>query len=283
MSRSDASKSAGKPAQGALATLWDHLTTSLRFGQREPAPVVLAPVRPRLPVALPAAAPVLRPTAKPRPSAAMAVAEPAQNFAATPPPTGIESAFAPAPVRAIPQELLAAAQPVSRLPMQERYEAVTRLMLARYDIRVRKWRSGSSGVAVVLQARDGSIRRYVESPRPKGPMSVAIFLHEIGHHAIGLRVYKPRCLEEFHAWRWSLETMDSFGLPITEMVRYRVHRSLSYAIGKAGRRGIKSLPVELAPYLAPAVRPLKQGAKKGAAQPSQRASARTDLPGGEAR
>ena len=38
-------------------------------------------------------------------------------------------------------------------------------------------------------------------------MSCAVFLHEVGHHAIGLSSIKPRCLEEKRAWDWSLEEM----------------------------------------------------------------------------
>lgn len=80
-------------------------------------------------------------------------------------------------------------------------------------------------------------------------MSCAIFLHEIGHHAIGFHVYRPRCLEEYHAWRWALETMEQEGFEVTDAVQRRVKESLRYAIDKARRRGLQQLPVELAPYV----------------------------------
>ena len=86
---------------------------------------------------------------------------------------------------------------------------------------------------------------------------MSIFLHEIGHHAIGFDVYKPRCLEEFHAWRWSLQAMEAHGLPISDRVRFRVASSLHYAIAKATRRGIKALPAELVPYMLKPLRPNK--------------------------
>lgn len=133
--------------------------------------------------------------------------------------------------------------------MAQRYEQVAREMLTKYNIRVRKWRSGTSGIAWYVEYRDGSIQRLIESPRPRGPMSMAVFLHEIGHHAIGFNVYKPRCLEEFHAWEFSLRTMRELDLNVTEQVLRRRRRALEYAVGKACRRGIKSIPAELVEFI----------------------------------
>ncbi len=135
--------------------------------------------------------------------------------------------------------------------MQQRYEQVTREMLAQYAVRVRKWRSSMSGVAWQVTYQDGTISRLIESPRPKGPMSAAVFLHEIGHHAIGFGTYKPRCLEEFYAWKFSIDTMHELGLNVTDRVHERMHDSLNYAIEKALRRGLKRLPAELLPYVEP--------------------------------
>lgn len=128
------------------------------------------------------------------------------------------------------------------------YEQVTRAMLAQYGIRVRKWRTSMSGCAWTVTYRDGTVSRLIESPKPKGPMSAAVFLHEIGHHAIGFDVYKPRCLEEYHAWRWSLEAMEANGIAVTDRVRQRMADSLAYAVAKAKRRGIKRIPPELVPF-----------------------------------
>jgi hypothetical protein len=128
---------------------------------------------------------------------------------------------------------------------QERYDAVTRKMLQHYGIRVRRWRKSMSGVAWEVRYTDGSTTRLIEAPRPKGPMSAAIFLHEIGHHAIGFNRYKPRCLEEYHAWAWSLKAMEEHGLAVTDAVRHRMAESLWYAVAKAQRRGIRALPPEL--------------------------------------
>lgn len=129
--------------------------------------------------------------------------------------------------------------------MLARYDRMVQVMLARHSIRVRKWRTSSSGCAWQVIYRDGTVANLIESPRPRGPLSAAIFLHEIGHHAIGLDVYKPRCLEEYHAWMFALAAMKEHDLNITDAVHNRVRRSLKYAVGKAKRRGIKSLPPEL--------------------------------------
>ncbi|MCB9846623.1 MAG: hypothetical protein H6811_11645 [Phycisphaeraceae bacterium] len=134
-----------------------------------------------------------------------------------------------------------------------RYDAMTRRMLAAYGVRVRKWRSSMSGVAWQVTYEDGTVSRLIESPRPRGPVSCAIFLHEIGHHAIGFGTYRPRCLEEYHAWRFAIEQMEAQGLNVTARVRGRMDASLRYAVEKARRRGLKALPVELAPYCAGAV------------------------------
>lgn len=133
---------------------------------------------------------------------------------------------------------------------QDRYDRVVRDMLAKYNVRVRRWRRSMSGCAWTVEYRDGTVVRLIESPRPTGPMSAAIFLHEIGHHALGVGSIKPRCLEEYHAWKFAIDQMEALGLGVTEAVRRRMHRSLHYAIGKAARRKLKALPAELEPFLA---------------------------------
>ena len=135
--------------------------------------------------------------------------------------------------------------------MQLKYEQITKEMLAKHGVRVRKWRSSMSGVAWQVTYRDGTVSRLLESPKPKGPMSAAIFLHEIGHHAIGFNTYKPRCLEEYYAWKFSIDTMHELGLNVTDRVHERMHDSLNYALAKALRRGLKKIPHELTPYIEP--------------------------------
>lgn len=141
------------------------------------------------------------------------------------------------------------AKPKPQGHMAQRYEQMTRDMLKAHNVRVRKWRTSMSGVAWSVMYADGTVSRLIEAPRPKGPMSAAVFLHEIGHHAIGLGAVRPRCLEEYAAWQWALEEMERQGLNVTDRVHARVRESLRYAVWKARRRGLKRIPAELLPYL----------------------------------
>lgn len=129
------------------------------------------------------------------------------------------------------------------------YAAMVQAELKPRGIRVRKWRKSMSGLAWELRYRDGTVKRLIESPYPRSPVSASIFLHEIGHHAIGLGVYRPRCLEEFHAWAWALSAMERHGIEITARVRARRDLSLWYAVDKARRRGLRDVPEELTPFL----------------------------------
>lgn len=178
-----------------------------------------------------------------------------QQLASVPTTTATPHIAKRKPARGKPNSQPTAAAPESA---QAKYDRVVTEQLARYDIRVRKWRTSMSGIAWYVTYKDGRVSRLIESPKPKGPMSIAVFLHEVGHHAIGFNVYKPRCLEEYHAWAWSLARMEEFGLNITDAVRYRMHLSLWYAVAKAKRRGIKSVPPELEPYLE---RPVKRATR----------------------
>ncbi len=105
-----------------------------------------------------------------------------------------------------------------------------------------------SGVAWEVHYEDGRVVRLIEAPRPRGPMSTAIFLHEIGHHAIGFGVHRPRCLEELRAWEWAIAEMERQGVSVTDRVRARMAESLHYAVYKARKRGLKRLPPDLAPF-----------------------------------
>jgi hypothetical protein len=90
---------------------------------------------------------------------------------------------------------------------------------------------------------------WVESPRPRTPISLAIFLHEVGHHVIGFQKYRRRCEEEFYVWMWALTEMRRHGVEPDEKVHRRVEMSMRYAVGKAVRRGIKQIPELLLRYL----------------------------------
>ena len=139
-------------------------------------------------------------------------------------------------------------QPARQTPMRKRYDALVDEMKRTYNLRIRKWRSSSSGCAWIVRYDDGRERNLIEAPYPKGPMSCAIFLHEVGHHAIGFGTYRPRCLEEYHAWQWAHQTMRAKGLNVTAAVEKRMAESLRYAVRKARKRGLKAVPPQLGPY-----------------------------------
>lgn len=129
-----------------------------------------------------------------------------------------------------------------------RYQALAHWMVEAHGLRVRRWRSGTSGLAWEVRRRGRAVERWIEAPYPKGPVSCAVFLHEVAHHSIGVGRVSPRCLEEFHAWRWAIECMEAAGLPPSALVLRRRDASLRYAVAKAMRRGIREVPVELEPW-----------------------------------
>jgi hypothetical protein len=123
----------------------------------------------------------------------------------------------------------------------------------RYDIHVKRWRRTMSGKAWRVYHHDGRVVNWIESPQPRTPISLAIFLHEVGHHVIGFEKYRRRCEEEFHVWMWALNEMRRLGIEPNARVQRRVEMSMRYAVGKALRRGIKELPdllIQFAPKAA---------------------------------
>jgi hypothetical protein len=129
------------------------------------------------------------------------------------------------------------------------YSVIVERFKRRFDLRVRKWRTSMSGCAWRVYHHDGRVVNWIESPFPKTPISLAIFLHEVGHHAIGFQTYKRRCEEEYHVWVWALNEMRKLGVLPDERVRKRFELSMQYAVRKAMRRGLKSLPAPLAQFL----------------------------------
>ena len=128
------------------------------------------------------------------------------------------------------------------------YDELIRELKLRYGIRVRRWRRSMSGCAWAAFYADGSAMRWIESPYPRSPLSLAIFLHEIGHHQIGFYTYKRRCEEEYHAWTWALTEMRRLGITADDRVLRRVRLSLEHALDKAVRRGLSIVPEPLREY-----------------------------------
>ena len=125
------------------------------------------------------------------------------------------------------------------------YRAIEKQIKRKHGVRVKRWRANMTGCAWQVRYADGRVVRWIESPRPKSPISLAIFLHEVGHHAIGFESYKRRCEEEFYAWSWAIAQMRRLGVEPDRRVQHRFELSMSYAVGKALRRGIRDLPEEL--------------------------------------
>jgi len=128
------------------------------------------------------------------------------------------------------------------------FEKIVRAMKRRYDLRVKRWRKTMSGCAWQVYHADGRTVNWVEAPYPRTPISLAIFLHEVGHHVIGFEKYKKRCEEEYHAWVWAIAEMKKAGIQPDARVLRRFNLSIQYAVDKAVRRGIKTLPAALQPY-----------------------------------
>src|SRR5580698_10063199 len=106
------------------------------------------------------------------------------------------------------------------------FEPIVELMKNRYALRVRRWRRTMSGCAWRVYYHDGRTVNFIESPYPKTPISLAIFLHEVGHHAIGFNTYKRRCEEEYHVWLWALAEMRRHGVEPDTRVNSRFELSM---------------------------------------------------------
>jgi hypothetical protein len=128
------------------------------------------------------------------------------------------------------------------------YRSIVADVRQRHDVRIKRWRRNMTGCAWRVDYHDGRAINWVEAPYPKSPISLAIFLHEVGHHAIGFATYRLRCEEEYHAWNWALAEMRRIGVAPDAKVRRRAELSMRYAVDKAMRRGLKQLPVALQRY-----------------------------------
>jgi hypothetical protein len=130
------------------------------------------------------------------------------------------------------------------------FTPIIELMKRRHQIRVKRWRRSMSGCAWRVDYDDGRSINWIEAPLPRTPISLAIFLHEVGHHVIGFDRFKRRCEEEYHVWLWAIAQMRELGVTPDERVNRRVELSMRYAVDKAVRRGIKTLPEDLRKFAA---------------------------------
>lgn len=145
---------------------------------------------------------------------------------------------------AIPENRTLPRAALPPLPPRDTYVQLVRELKHRYKIAIRKWHRHMSGLSYELTYRDGRIKRLISAPRPKSPVSAAIFLHEVGHHAIGFRRYHSRCLEEHYVWQWTFREMESRRIPITPAVMKHFRRSMYHYVKRAHRRA-EHVPAEL--------------------------------------
>ena len=130
------------------------------------------------------------------------------------------------------------------------FTSIINQMKRRYQVRVHRWRRSMSGCAWRVDYDTGQSIKWIECPLPRTPISLAIFLHEVGHHAIGFDRYKRRCEEEYHVWCWAIEMMEELGITPDAKVAKRFELSMRYAVSKALRRGMKILPPSLERFAA---------------------------------
>jgi hypothetical protein len=125
------------------------------------------------------------------------------------------------------------------------YLKIIRRMKGEYGVRIHRWRKAMTGSAWRVNFSDGRSIRWIQSPFPKTPISLAIFLHEVGHHVVGFDRFTIPSEEEYHVWLWALGKMEEVGVPADESVFKRFERSMQYAVGKDIRRGKTNLPASL--------------------------------------
>ena len=126
--------------------------------------------------------------------------------------------------------------------IQGRYAKPALQLIRDHEIRVCHWRTSMTGIAWM-----GHPDRVIEAPHPRSPLSFAVLAHEVGHQALGK--IRPRWREEQLAWLFALDAMKTCQVPVTEQVLERYAGSMRYALAKAYRRGLKSIPDDLVPFL----------------------------------
>ena len=112
------------------------------------------------------------------------------------------------------------------------YEEAAEVLLRESGCTVRKYRSSNSGEAFTSSKDWG-----IEVPRPRGPMSFAVFAHEVGHQMLHRgNESKPRWLEEIEATEYALAQFERFRLDGAEEAKKREARNLRHSAKKANRR-----------------------------------------------
>ena len=81
-------------------------------------------------------------------------------------------------------------------PAAPNLDAIVNLVKHRHHVRVHRWRKSMSGCAWQTTYDNGQTIRWIECPYPKTPLSLSIFLHEVGNHVLGFDRFKRRAAPE---------------------------------------------------------------------------------------
>ena len=129
------------------------------------------------------------------------------------------------------------------------YAAIVDELIASHGLRVRRWRDDHTGCAWRTTGMDGEPINWIESPYPTDPLTFAIFLHEVGHHAIGLDAHTLESEAEYWAWQWAFDQMRARGIRPDRNVCARYELALRYAVYEEIRRENRHLPAFLTAFL----------------------------------
>src|SRR5687768_7148586 len=129
------------------------------------------------------------------------------------------------------------------------YSSIVNEMKRCYGLRVRRWRRSMTGCAWRVLYQAGNAMNWIEGPYTRRPISLSIFLREVGPHVIGFDRYRRRCDEEYHAWQWALAEMRRQGVEPDARVLRRYDLSMRYAVDKAMRRGARQFAEPLLAFL----------------------------------
>ena len=86
----------------------------------------------------------------------------------------------------------------------------------------------------------------IKIPHPKSVISLATFLHELGH--IIHKDIKPSCLQEYKCEQFAFNTIRKHGLKVKRKILNHSRWYIGMKLAMALNRGLKTIPSELKPY-----------------------------------
>ena len=111
------------------------------------------------------------------------------------------------------------------------YEEAAALLVRESGVTIRKYRKAMTGIAYVNDEDWG-----IEAPEPRGPVSFAVFAHEVGHQLLHRTRNRPRWQEEIEAWEYAIHQFDRLGLDGRGLAFSRAALGVRWAIVKALKR-----------------------------------------------